>query len=158
MRDVVKCIDGPHSGRQGEIKHLYRNYAFLHSRMMLDNGGIFVCKCRHLQLAGGGKVTSGGGGGVSNAGGLPGFMSPRLSSPAHPSQGGGNRGGGGGGFRGGRGGRGRGGNVGRDRELIGQTIKITQGPYKGHIGIVKVIDLVLFFKMLSGYFTTLTDK
>lgn len=126
--------------------------------MMLDNGGIFVCKCRHLQLAGGGKVTSGGGGGVSNAGGLPGFMSPRLSSPAHPSQGGGNRGGGGGGFRGGRGGRGRGGNVGRDRELIGQTIKITQGPYKGHIGIVKVIDLVLFFKMLSRYFTTITDK
>ena len=33
-------------------------------------------------------------------------------------------------------GRGRGG-VGRDRELIGQTIKITQGPYKSHIGVVK---------------------
>ena len=49
----------------------------------------------------------------------------------HPSQGGG-RGGGGGGGRG----RGRGG-IGRDRELIGQTIKITQGPYKSHIGIVK---------------------
>ncbi len=46
----------------------------------------------------------------------------------------------GGGFRGGGRGRGRGGgpNMGRDRELIGQTIKITQGPYKGHIGIVKV--------------------
>ena len=27
--------------------------------------------------------------------------------------------------------------MGRDRELIGQTIKITQGPYKGHIGMVK---------------------
>ena len=24
-----------------------------------------------------------------------------------------------------------------DREFVGQTIKITQGPYKGHIGIVK---------------------
>jgi hypothetical protein len=24
VRDVVKCIDGPHSGRQGEIKHLFR--------------------------------------------------------------------------------------------------------------------------------------
>ena len=34
-------------------------------------------------------------------------------------------------------GRGRGGMVGRDRDLIGQTIKITQGPYKSHIGIVK---------------------
>ena len=50
----------------------------------------------------------------------------------HPSQGG--RGGGGGGR-----GRGRGrGSIGRDRDLIGQTIKITQGPYKSHIGIVKV--------------------
>ena len=68
------------------------------------------------------------------AGSLPGYMSPRLSSPMHPSQGGG-RGGGGGGGGGGRG-RGRGG-IGRDRELIGQTIKITQGPYKSHIGIVK---------------------
>ena len=27
--------------------------------------------------------------------------------------------------------------MGRDKELMGQTIKITQGPYKGHIGIVK---------------------
>ena len=49
----------------------------------------------------------------------------------HPSQGG-NRGGGGRGR-----GRGRG-SIGRDRDLIGQTIKITQGPYKSHIGIVKV--------------------
>ena len=27
--------------------------------------------------------------------------------------------------------------MGRDREMIGKTIKITQGPYKGHIGMVK---------------------
>ena len=55
----------------------------------------------------------------------------RIASPMHPSQGG----------RGGGGNRGRGrgrGNIGRDRDLIGQTIKITQGPYKSHIGIVKV--------------------
>ena len=38
-RDIVKCIDGPNSGCPGEIKHLFRNYAFLHSRMMLDNRG-----------------------------------------------------------------------------------------------------------------------
>ena len=46
VKDIVKVIDGPHSGRQGEIKHVFRNFAFLHSRMMMDNGGIFVCKCR----------------------------------------------------------------------------------------------------------------
>ena len=56
----------------------------------------------------------------------------------HPSQGGG-RGGGGRGR-----GRGRG-NIGRDRDLIGQTIKITQGPYKSHIGIVKVIHKIIYY-------------
>ncbi len=133
-KDIVKVIDGPHSGRQGEIRHLFRNFAFLHSRMMLDNGGIFVCKCRHLVLAGGSRASPGAGGGRAGAGGMPGFMSPRIASPMHPSQGGG----GGGRGRGGMMGRGRGrGMVGRDRDLIGQTIKITQGPYKSHIGIVK---------------------
>lgn len=127
-------------GRGGEIKHLYRNYAFLYSKLYLDNGGIFVCKTRHLQLAGGNKdsvsilfwylhnhlkyelefqpelslqshtITLDSG-----------FMSPRISSPMHSGGGGG-----------GRGGRGRGGGMPRrDRELIGQTIKITRGPYKG---------------------------
>lgn len=53
-------------------------------------------------------------------------MSPRISSPMHPSGGGG--GAGGGATRG----RGRGGGgIRRDRELIGQIIKITRGPYKG---------------------------
>ncbi len=55
-----------------------------------------------------------------------GFMSPRISSPMHPSAGGGGGGGGGGGR-----GRGRGGMPRRDREIIGKTIKITRGPYKG---------------------------
>lgn len=50
-------------------------------------------------------------------------MSPRLSSPAHPSSGGG------GGSGGGRG-RGRGEDR-RNSGLIGQTVRIVQGPYKG---------------------------
>lgn len=87
--------------------------------MYTENGGIFVCKTRHLQLAGGSKSS------VSNAstlGGL-GFMSPRIQSPMHPSGGRGARGG----TRGGRGGF----RVTRDRELLGKTIKICGGPYKG---------------------------
>lgn len=54
-RDIVKVLEGPHAGRDGEIKHLYRSLAFLHSRMYTENGGIFVCKTRHLKLAGGNK-------------------------------------------------------------------------------------------------------
>lgn len=45
-------------------------------------------------------------------------MSPRISSPAHPSGGGGRN-------------KGRGGFTRRDTEIIGKTIKITRGPYKG---------------------------
>lgn len=54
-KDIVKVLEGPHAGRDGEIKHLYRSLAFLHSRMYTENGGIFVCKTRHLKLAGGNK-------------------------------------------------------------------------------------------------------
>ncbi|CAN7950864.1 unnamed protein product, partial [Ixodes pacificus] len=58
IRDIVKVIDGPHSGSQGVVKHIFRSFAFLHSRMMLENGGIFVCKTRHLLLAGSTRVRS----------------------------------------------------------------------------------------------------
>lgn len=130
VKDIVKVIDGPHSGRSGEIKHLYRSFAFLMSRMMTDNGGYFVCRTRHLVLAGGAKQNTSG---LSVTGFSP--MSPRLASPAHPASGGGGVAGGGGG--GGGGGRGRGGLSKRDKELIGQTVRIIQGPFKGYIGIVK---------------------
>lgn len=58
---------------------------------------------------------------------VAGYMSPRISSPYHPGSGGA-----GGGRGRGRGGAGSGG-VRRDRDLIGQTIKITGGPYKGNL-------------------------
>lgn len=129
-RDIVKVLEGPHAGRDGEIKHLFRNLAFLHSRMYTENGGIFVCKTRHLKLAGGNKNAANSMNSMSFAG----YMSPRIQSPMHPG-GGGGRGRGGGGGRG-RGGGGRGGMF-RDREILGKSIKITGGSYKGAVGIVK---------------------
>ncbi|KAF3848188.1 hypothetical protein F7725_021216 [Dissostichus mawsoni] len=53
VKDIVKVIDGPHSGREGEIRHLFRGFAFLHCKKLVENGGMFVCKTRHLVLAGG---------------------------------------------------------------------------------------------------------
>lgn len=161
VKDIVKVIDGPHSGRQGEIRHLYRNFAFLHSKIMIENGGIFVCKTRHLSQAGGAK-SSGGGLGAGGLGMGMGFMSPRLSSPAHSTGGQserGDHGGGGGGF-GERGrGRGRGRGAGRDRGIIGQTIKITQGPYKGHVGIVKdATDSTVRVELHSKCQTIIVDR
>ncbi|XP_027766138.1 transcription elongation factor SPT5, partial [Empidonax traillii] len=125
VKDIVKVIDGPHSGREGEIRHLFRGFAFLHCKKLVENGGMFVCKTRHLVLAGGSKPRD-----VTNftvCGFTP--MSPRISSPMHPS-GAGQRGGfGAGGMSRGRGRR--------DNDLIGQTVRISQGPYKGYIGVVK---------------------
>lgn len=43
-------------GREGEIRHLFRSFAFLHCKKLVENGGMFVCKTRHLVLAGGSKV------------------------------------------------------------------------------------------------------
>ena len=63
----------------------------------------------------------------TTGGGL-GYMSPRISSPAHPGSGGSTPGGGGG--TGGAG-RGRGRGAKRDTSLIGQTVKIVGGPFKG---------------------------
>ncbi|XP_059135222.1 transcription elongation factor SPT5 isoform X3 [Peromyscus eremicus] len=127
VKDIVKVIDGPHSGREGEIRHLYRSFAFLHCKKLVENGGMFVCKARHLVLAGGSKprdVTN-----LTVGGFTP--MSPRISSPMHPSAEGQH---GGFGSPGGGMSRGRGR---RDNELIGQTVRISQGPYKGYIGVVK---------------------
>ena len=73
VNDMVKIIDGPHAVRfkrtilknfvaqpkkdkeeekQGEIKHLFRNYAFVYSRKHTENGGIFVCRTKQLLLVG----------------------------------------------------------------------------------------------------------
>lgn len=93
--------------------------------MYTENGGVFACKTKHLKLTGGNKNPSSG---ITH-----GFMSPRIQSPMHASGGRSNRGGGIGG-RGGRGGMNR---VTRDREILGKTIKITGGPYKGAVGIIK---------------------
>ncbi|CAM9491533.1 unnamed protein product [Lampetra planeri] len=123
VKDIVKVIDGPHSGREGEVRHLYRSFAFLHSKRLVENGGMFVCKTRHVVLAGGAKPRD-----VTNFSvGTFAPKSPRLASPMHPSGGGMQR------MQQNMGrGRGR-----RDTELIGQTVRITHGPYKGYIGVVK---------------------
>ncbi|XP_011494346.1 PREDICTED: transcription elongation factor SPT5-like [Ceratosolen solmsi marchali] len=111
-KDIVKVVDGPHSGRDGEIKHLYRSFAFLHSKIYIETGGIFVCKTRHLQLVGGNKS-------------VPiGFNTPVYASPSYSEKSKNAT---------------RLNNFGpvRDKKLIGTTIKITGGPYKGNIGFVK---------------------
>lgn len=128
VKDQVRVNDGPCAGRQGEIKHLYRGIAFLYSRMYTENGGIFVCKTRHLLLQGASKSQS-------TAALTTGYMSPRvLQSPKHYSGGTAHTGSP---MPNSRAGFQRSGRDRNDLNLIGKTIKITQGHYKGYIGIVK---------------------
>lgn len=154
VKDHVICEGQKHSGIQGEIRHLYRNYAFLHSRMVLENGGIFVCKTSDLKLSGSKRAVNPYNS-ISAASPAP-FMSPRITSPKHPSSGGlpgsapNNRGS----FGGGKGGRNRG-----DFQLIGKTIRINQGTYKGYIGIVKdSIESTCRVELHSSCQTITVDK
>ena len=132
VKDQVTIVEGENKGKTAEVRHIYRSWAFLHSKAAIENGGMFVCKTRLLQVVGSTanrSLTTG----FANPGMNTGFMSPHLASPHHPSAGS------------------RvadpGGNMmapsafgGRDRQsaaLIGKTIRIIKGSYKGHIGIVK---------------------
>uniref|UniRef100_A0A8B9P4R3 Transcription elongation factor SPT5 n=1 Tax=Apteryx owenii TaxID=8824 RepID=A0A8B9P4R3_APTOW len=110
VKDIVKVIDGPHSVGAGGAEPLRHPSGSL----LVPSGGLWCILPRDVT-----NFTMGG------------FapMSPRISSPMHPS-GAGQRGGfGGGGMSRGRGRR--------DNDLIGQTVRISQGPYKGYIGVVK---------------------
>uniref|UniRef100_A0A8C0KVD4 Transcription elongation factor SPT5 n=1 Tax=Canis lupus dingo TaxID=286419 RepID=A0A8C0KVD4_CANLU len=123
VKDIVKVIDGPHSGREGEIRHLFRSFAFLHCKKLVENGGMFVCKTRHLVLAGGSKPRD-----VTNftVGGFA-PMSPRISSPMHPSAGGEEWGGM----------SLRVGGVGSFRTWWRTPFSLTSGLLTGYIGVVK---------------------
>ncbi|CAF1071659.1 unnamed protein product [Rotaria magnacalcarata] len=146
--DIVNVNDGLFANRQGQIKHLYRHFVFIFCRTLTENGGLFVCKARNLSLAGGAsKVSSGP---LSIPMNAP-YMSPRVaSSPSpHTLSGGsssihGNSPASGGGrtpnSTGGGGPKPQSSSLNtirRDTALIGQTVRISQGPYKGYVGIVK---------------------
>ena len=153
VNDIVKVIEGVHNGQQGQVKYLYRHFAFIYSKTFPENGGYFVCTTKQLLLASNHKTMS-----VQIQ---QGFMSPRiLQSPAHPSQNAQSDGSssrhsmnsmstGSTSTHGGS-------TVGksprtplvnqqahmkpgtrRNVSLIGKTVRITQGPYKGYVGIVK---------------------
>jgi transcription elongation factor SPT5 len=98
VNDIVKVIEGVNRGQQGQVKYLYRHFAFIYSKTFPENGGYFVCNTKQLLLASNHKtmtstsaIGGGGVGGGSGPGGQLGFMSPRvLASPMHPSSNGAN--------------------------------------------------------------------
>ncbi|KAL1920767.1 uncharacterized protein VTP21DRAFT_11402 [Calcarisporiella thermophila] len=127
--DTVKELDGDE--RKGVILHIFRGYAFLHSRELLDNYGVFVVHTSNLlnqtpKAARSEQLDT---------------MNPAIASNPFANTfarpGGNDFRGGRGRGRGGRGGVGLGRGRGRRDPLISQTVRIATGPYKGYVGIVK---------------------
>lgn len=125
--DVLKVTEGPSKGKQGTIKHLFKYFAFLQCRDVLENSGIIVVRTGNCELLGGRKAA-------------PGTL--RESAPPSPSP-----------FAGLRSParspvdqrgtrsrfdappriqRGR-----RDDSFISKTVMIKSGQWKGYVGIVK---------------------
>ncbi|OQV17540.1 Transcription elongation factor SPT5 [Hypsibius exemplaris] len=133
VKDFVKVVAGNNSGRQGELKHIFRNYLFLHSKLVPENGGLFVCMSRLVTLTGAGSISSYATP-FAAAAGSSSFVasSPRAGPSPIASRV----------ITAGRGGSivSRPSDVGRNRrdyKLIGKTVKVIHGLYKGHVGVVK---------------------
>ena len=114
---------------KGEIRYIFRQSLFIQVKNYAENAGFIVCKPKLVKLSGSVAKKSNP---MAPFDSSPGYMSPKYASPSHPSQ------------RGGpgftptsRGGYGSQATPRRDSSLIGQTIRITQGPYKSYVGIVK---------------------
>ncbi|CDW52049.1 Transcription elongation factor SPT5 [Trichuris trichiura] len=135
--DAVNVIDGPHAGMKGDIKHVYRSYIFVHSKTFPRNGGLFVCRSRHLLLAGAKPRDANDSrkNVIFTATGPVGLTTPAFGTNNRMKE---KRDGIVGSMTPGQG-EGRGGRsyVHRNKSLIGKSVKIIKGPMKGYHGIVK---------------------
>ncbi|KAG4218112.1 hypothetical protein PC116_g33408, partial [Phytophthora cactorum] len=113
--DVVKEYGG--MGRQGKIIHIHRTYVFCHTNATTENAGIFVSKVNNVSTisAKGGRVNAGNSGPdltVMNPARKLNPNGDRNNMPPPKAT------------------------FGRDK-LIGQTVTIRKGGYKGVLGRVK---------------------
>ncbi|GMJ12414.1 global transcription factor group A2 [Hibiscus trionum] len=129
VKDVVRILEGPCKGKQGPVEHIYKGVLFVYDRHHLEHAGFICAKADSCCVVGGSRSNGDrNGGSLSRFGGLK--APPRVPpSPRRFSRGGPP-------FNsGGRHGGGRGGHD----ALVGTTVKIRQGPYKGYRG--RVVDI-----------------
>ena len=107
--DTVSIAEGPHKGKSATIKRMNRSQLFLYSQNRTENAGIFVVRSRSCVLAGN-RVQSRS----ANDGGASPFNTPRSQGASQGPPG-----------------RGR-----KDDNLIGKTVRIQAGNWKGYIGTV----------------------
>ncbi|KFK32140.1 hypothetical protein AALP_AA6G203300 [Arabis alpina] len=127
VNDDVRVIEGPSKGKQGPVRHIYRGVLFIYDRHHLEHAGFICAKCTSCTVVGGSRSgpNRNGGDSVSRFGN---FKAPPVpSSPGRFQRGG---------MANNSGGRHRGGRGGRDDSLLGTTVKIRLGPFKGYRGPV----------------------
>ncbi|XP_050214737.1 putative transcription elongation factor SPT5 homolog 1 [Mercurialis annua] len=129
VKDSVKINDGPYKGKQGTVEHIFKGILFIYDRLHLEHAG-YICAKSHACAVVGGTRSSGDGNRDSYSGFGNLKPSPRVTpSPRRFPRGGPP-------FE--SGGRNWGGRGGRDG-LVGTTVKIRLGPYKGYRG--RVVDI-----------------
>ncbi|CAH8588752.1 unnamed protein product [Schistosoma curassoni] len=118
LKQTVRLLEKPHCGLIGEVKHLYRSWAFIYCRTHLENAGLVVAKTRQLSAL----TTSQGGNEQSNT---ENGISMKTITPISGARNfGGNN----------EGGRGKGSR--NERQLVGRTALIVKGTLKGLLGII----------------------
>ncbi|XP_058218141.1 putative transcription elongation factor SPT5 homolog 1 isoform X2 [Rhododendron vialii] len=127
VKDVVRIVEGPCKGNQGPVEHIFRGILFIYDRHHLEHAGFICAKSQSCIVVGGSR-----GNGDRNGDTLASRFS-HLRTPTRPQSPGrlprgtpldsGAR------HRGGRG----------HDPLVGTTVKVRQGPFKGYRG--RVVDV-----------------
>ncbi|GAA6016192.1 hypothetical protein JCM10207_000427 [Rhodosporidiobolus poonsookiae] len=111
--ETMKEVSMNGSERRGKVLHVYRSmYAFLHSRDLAENSGVFVCYARKLESTAprANKPSMGMGMGMNpERAGMMGVPQPQVQTGVS--------------FR--------------PDQRINRRVAVTQGTYKGHAGIIK---------------------
>ena len=112
--DVIRESSG--EGKTGTILHIHRSFIFVHNRTQLENSGLFTTRCVNVATlaAKGGRITASNGPDLTK-------MNPALRMKNGTN---------------GNGAMAPPKTAGRDR-LLGKTVTVRKGPYKGALGIVK---------------------
>ncbi|XP_059631667.1 putative transcription elongation factor SPT5 homolog 1 isoform X3 [Cornus florida] len=128
VKDVVRILEGPCKGKQGPVEHIYRGILFIYDRHHLEHAGFICVKSQSCVVVGGSRANGDRNGNSLNSRFAHLRTPPRVpesprrfSRGAPPSAGGRHRGG-----------------RGHDA-LVGTSIKIRQGPFKGYRG--RVVDV-----------------
>ncbi|KAL9245104.1 hypothetical protein vseg_018792 [Gypsophila vaccaria] len=126
VKDVVRVLDGPCKGKQGPVEHIFRGVLFIFDRHHLEHAGFICAKSQSCLVVGGSRGSREKMNDPLSVLRTPQRVpqSPGRLPPRGPQSGFGGR------FN-------RGGRV--HDALIGTTIKIRLGPYKGYRGRVKDI-------------------